>query len=88
MLSDYGRPFYNDLLLPAGNLRESRKNAKRADVVIVTKCPDNISDKETDHIINSISKYTRENVPVFFVSIKYGAPVPVFRKSYEMPWMV
>ena len=29
----------DDLLLPAGNLRESKRGAKRADVIIVTKCP-------------------------------------------------
>ena len=39
LLTDYHRPFYEDFLLPAGRLRESRSGAGRADIVIVTKCP-------------------------------------------------
>ena len=40
LLSDYNQPFYTDYILPTGDLREPRKGAKRADCVIVTKCPD------------------------------------------------
>ncbi|MEZ4901493.1 MAG: tetraacyldisaccharide 4'-kinase [Spirosomataceae bacterium] len=39
LLTDYGRLFYQDKVLPLGLLRESKQGAKRADVVIVTKCP-------------------------------------------------
>ena len=84
LLSDYSRPFYNDLLLPAGSLRESKKNADRADAVIVTKCPDNLSDIETGNISESISKYSGQNVPVFFASTKYASPVPVLSKNNQI----
>jgi tetraacyldisaccharide 4'-kinase len=43
LLSDYHRPFYTDFVLPAGRLRESRKGAGRADAVIFSKCPQNLS---------------------------------------------
>ncbi len=43
LLSDYSRPFYQDTLLPLGRLRESPRQANRADIVIMTKCPDNLS---------------------------------------------
>lgn len=43
LLTDYSRPFYADNLLPLGRLRESTEQANRADMVIVTKCPDNLS---------------------------------------------
>lgn len=43
LLTDYSRPFYSDNLLPLGRLRESTEQANRADVVIVTKCPENMS---------------------------------------------
>ena len=39
LLTDYSNPFYKDLVLPLGELREHRKGAKRADIIIVTKCP-------------------------------------------------
>jgi tetraacyldisaccharide 4'-kinase len=38
LLTEYSNPFFNDdLLLPAGRLREAKSGANRADVVVVTK---------------------------------------------------
>ena len=74
LLTDYNRPFYNDYLLPSGRLRESRRSAERADVIIVTKCPENISEQEMKGIEKSIEKYTRR--PVFFTRVHYGRPMP------------
>jgi tetraacyldisaccharide 4'-kinase len=73
LLTDYNRPFYEDHLLPAGRLRESRKGASRADVIIVTKCPDVISDDQLMKIEQHIRRYS--NVPVFFSTIRYGVPI-------------
>lgn len=42
LLTDYHRLFTDDCLLPAGRLREPAKAKKRADIVIVTKCPDDM----------------------------------------------
>lgn len=74
LLSDYNGPFYRDYVLPTGRLRESRQGAKRADAVVVTKCPVDISDDEMMVIENSIKKYTAK--PLFFTCIRYGNPVP------------
>ena len=49
MLIDYNRPIYEDHLLPLGRLRESIHAKDRANYVIVTKCPANISPIETDY---------------------------------------
>lgn len=73
LLSDYYRPFYKDFLLPAGRLRESRIGAARAHVVVVTKCPVEISDEEMIEIEKSIRKYAEK--PVFFTHVRYGNPV-------------
>lgn len=43
LLMEYGRPVYNDRLLPLGRLRESAHEINRADKVIVTKCPESLS---------------------------------------------
>lgn len=43
MLTTYQDLYYQDYFLPTGNLRESRKGAKRADVIIVTKCPEGVA---------------------------------------------
>lgn len=74
LLSDYSRPFYRDLLLPVGRLRESRSGAGRANVVIVTKCPVEIQEEEMMAIEDAIREYTP--APVFFTTIRYGNPVP------------
>lgn len=74
LLSDYSRPFYRDLLLPAGRLRESRSGAGRANVVIVTKCPAEIQEEDMMAIEDAIREYTP--APVFFTTIRYGNPVP------------
>ena len=78
LLSDYHRPFYKDLLLPSGRLRESRWSANRADVIVVTKCPPEIVEDEMIEIEKSIRQYAEK--PVFFTNIRYGTPMP-FHKS-------
>ncbi|MBC5991657.1 tetraacyldisaccharide 4'-kinase [Pontibacter cellulosilyticus] len=77
MLTDYGRPFFRDFILPAGLLRESRQGSKRADVVVVSKCPQKLSQTEREKYVSNISKYTLPGTPVFFSTFDYGKPVSV-----------
>ena len=62
-------PFYKDEILPIGNLRENKDSSKRADIIIVTKCPIDmqINDKET--IIKSLNPLP--NQKVFFSTLTY-----------------
>src|SRR5690606_23301504 len=46
LITSYKDPFYADYLLPAGNLRERRKESRRADFIIVSKCPNELTKKE------------------------------------------
>lgn len=69
MLSDYSAPFYKDHVLPTGNLRESRSEAKRADVIVITKCPADIPNRK--EIEESVRRYN-SGAPIFFSRIKYG----------------
>ena len=41
LVTDYNRLFFDDRLLPAGRLREPAKSASRADIIVVSKCPEN-----------------------------------------------
>ena len=50
LLTSYGDLYCDDFILPTGNLRESRSGAKRADVIIVTKCPASLSLDEQNNI--------------------------------------
>jgi tetraacyldisaccharide 4'-kinase len=73
LLTDFYKPFYTDFVLPMGRLRESREGAKRADVVIVTKCPENLQTTEKEIIKRKISQYAMPNTPIFFTGFKYDA---------------
>ncbi|MEO5978644.1 MAG: tetraacyldisaccharide 4'-kinase [Chryseolinea sp.] len=82
LLTEYYQPFYKDFLLPTGRLREARSGAGRADAVIVTKCPQELSDEEMMEIEKSIRSYADK--PVFFTHIRYGQPVPYSRQEKVM----
>ncbi len=74
LLTEWARPFYEDFVLPAGRLRESRSGARRADVVFVTKCPSDLSVAEQATIIKQVSRYGRPAIPVIFSAYEYGRP--------------
>lgn len=76
LLVDYNRPIFSDVLLPAGNLREPWRNARRADIIIVTKCPNNLSMSERSDFIAGLDLQKEQEV--FFTCYTYGDPVPVF----------
>ncbi len=75
LLTAYHAPFYNDYVLPSGNLRESRAGAQRADAIIVTKCPNELPPAECDAIKKQIERYAARKTPVYFTAIHYGVPV-------------
>ncbi|WP_460981706.1 tetraacyldisaccharide 4'-kinase [Spirosoma fluminis] len=75
LLMDYNRPFYTDYPFPAGRLREPRRGADRADVVVVTKCPLDLSDSDQERIACQIRQYARPQTPIFFAGLQYGQPV-------------
>jgi tetraacyldisaccharide 4'-kinase len=78
MLTDYNRLFYKDFVMPSGRLREARFGANRADILIVTKCPNNISENEKTNIEKSIRKYVNASTHIFFSKIIYAEVVNIF----------
>lgn len=71
LLTAYDDLFSDDYILPFGNLRESAIGKKRANLVIVTKCPTTLSQQEQANVKQKLNV----NVPVFFTSIDYDAEV-------------
>jgi tetraacyldisaccharide 4'-kinase len=69
LLTKYDDLFTDDFLLPTGNLRESRVGAKRADVIVVTKCPFNLKKEEKERIEEKLRKFNKK---VFFTTISYA----------------
>ena len=78
LLSAYDDLFFNDFMLPTGNLRESRSGAKRANVIIITKCPKSLSIEEQESIKSKI----KLDVPIFFSFIDYDTRV--YNKNEEI----
>lgn len=76
VLIDYNRPLYNDKLLPWGNLRDTKSQLCRAEVVVITKCPDDLQPID----LRMITKYTnlRPYQQLYFTTLQYGAKTPVF----------
>lgn len=73
LLTDYQHPYSKDYLLPAGNLRESRAGAQRADVIIVTKCPENLTEKNVQQL--RVSLKVKPKQELFFSRIEYATKV-------------
>lgn len=73
LLSTYANLFTNDIVLPTGDLRESRSGYKRANCIVVTKCPTTISDNEKQAVIRKIKPLAHQQV--FFSHITYSAVV-------------
>lgn len=69
LLTSYGDLYSDDFMLPTGNLRESRSGAKRANVIIVTKCPFNLSLEQRNDIKNRLK--VSEDQELYFTFIAY-----------------
>ena len=70
LLTTYKSPYYRDFVLPVGNLRELGSGYKRADVIIVTKCPKDLLAEEMKMIRKDVS--LKSHQVLFFTSIKYN----------------
>lgn len=73
LLTSYGDLYSDDFMLPTGNLRESRSGAKRANVVIVTKCPATLSLDEQKKIKANLN--LDSNQELYFSYIDYDDSV-------------
>lgn len=69
LLTAYSDLFTRDSLLPSGNLREAKREARRADFILVSKCPEKTDKTEQNRIITELSHYSQ--APVFFSRFVY-----------------
>ncbi len=88
LLTDYNKPYYADYMVPSGTLREWKCGKKRADCIIVTKCPESLSEPEKQDISRKLAVSPSEGrekegsiprlmqKPVFFSRIIYGDLIP------------
>ncbi|GGG41598.1 tetraacyldisaccharide 4'-kinase [Bizionia arctica] len=80
LLSTYNDLYCKDFVLPTGNLREPKSGAKRANIIVVTKCPENLSDEEKAQIKKQLNPEIYQMV--VFSSINYSKNV--FSKTKQI----
>jgi len=79
LLTEYDNLFCDDFFIPTGDLRDDRKSAERADIIIVTKCPSQLTEQEKEIITEKINPALHQSL--FFTSIAYGTPYHIYNPS-------
>lgn len=82
LLTEWGRPFTRDYLLPSGRLREWRNGYERADIIIVSKCPKVLDRAAADKLIDEIDPLPHQQV--FFSYYDYAAPYYMLDHRYRL----
>lgn len=82
LLTEFRRPFTRDFLLPSGRLREWKSAYRRADVIVVTKCPDDLHDDERARLLEEIKPFPHQQV--FFSSYRYLKPYYVLNPNFTV----
>lgn len=74
LLFDYNRINDFRVLLPAGNFRDHFSERRRADIMVVTKCPDDLTAADREQIVQKL-KVPQRSTPIYFAGISYGEPL-------------
>lgn len=83
LLTEFSHPFTEDYLLPSGRLREWRSAYARADIIIVSKCPNEISEADRQHFIDTIKPFPKQKL--FFSYYNYDNPYYILDPRYRAP---
>ncbi len=79
VLTRYDDLYTRDWLLPTGHLRDIPAAIKRADVIVVTKCPDHLQEADRTAVLAEIKPLAHQ--AVFFAGIRYAPPQDYITKS-------
>jgi len=79
LLTDCSNLFTRDWWLPSGDLRDAPSSYRRADVIVVTKCPEDLDEDQRRAVVSEIDP--RPHQRVFFSSISYGTPYHITRQD-------
>lgn len=72
LLIDYNRPISKDCMLPAGRLRDLKSAQKRANIIVVTKCPKDLKPIDFNNITKEIKPLPYQSL--FFATLDYDTP--------------
>ncbi|HET6255933.1 MAG TPA: tetraacyldisaccharide 4'-kinase [Puia sp.] len=77
LLTDYSNLFTRDWWLPSGDLRDAPSSYKRADLIIVTKCREDLTVDERREIAAEIRPLAHQRI--FYTAIRYDEPYHITR---------
>jgi tetraacyldisaccharide 4'-kinase len=70
LLTEYNNLYTRDFFLPTGDLRDLRSSSRRAKIIVVTKCPESLTEQDKRAVVKELNP--EEGQEVFFTTIKYG----------------
>ena len=79
LLTEHKNLYTRDLMLPAGDLRDGRLGSRRAQIILITKCKSDLTEKEKKEILAEIKPLPSQTV--FFTTLDYGKPCHLFNKN-------
>jgi len=84
LLTEYANRFTHDIFLPTGDLRDERKSYKRADIIVITKCPPDLDEVQKKKLLYEIHAWRGQQI--YFTTINYGTPYHIFdtKKTWEL----
>lgn len=82
LLTEYHNLFTRDNLLPVGWLREAKHNYHRADIIIVSKCPTDLTEAQRSAIISEIKPFSYQKV--YFSTLQYGQIYAFSDHNYKL----
>lgn len=81
LLIDYNRPISHDFVMPMGRLRETAAGKKRANIIIVSKCPTDLDQSEAQKLKEDINPFPHQEL--YFTTLAYAPIEPVFTSQDE-----
>ena len=79
LLTDYSNLFTRDFFLPTGDLRDQRSSYKRAEIIVVTKCPATLTEEEKKSVTKEIAPSSQQKI--FFCTTLYGHPYQIITRQ-------
>lgn len=77
LITEYNHPFFNDMIVPIGRLREGRSGYKRADIIVVSKSPQDLQETDRQSFVSKIKPLAHQSV--YFSTYEYGEPYHIFQ---------
>lgn len=79
LLIDYNNPIDEDRMLPAGNLREPEQSKQRANIIIITKCPEDLKPIDLRILKKRFKVFAHQTL--YFTTMRYSEPQSVFNHT-------